>query len=277
MALLSLAYVLLNRPMQRRFDADPMLRATDLLLQERVPRASTPVFPHAAEAGARRLASAEEQGTMRVFTDPGGASPEIHLLSNGRYHVAVTSAGGGYSRWQDFAVTRWREDATRDSWGSFCYLRDVDTGAVWSTSYQPTLKFSRLYEAIFTQARAEFRRRDWDIECHTEISVSPEDDIELRGHQLRRGGSRAAQPGFIRAGVQQSVCEDGTGARPPGDSLHAATAVGPGATAMADAFDDRGRVNRWRGIVRDRSHEIHRSRSQRRQSGSDGCRRQVIQ
>ncbi len=99
MSLLSLAYLLLDKPMQRRFLADPMLRAAELLLQERVPKATAPVFPHASEASATRLASGEETGTMRVFTDPNSAAVEAHLLSNGRYHVAVTSAGGGYSRW----------------------------------------------------------------------------------------------------------------------------------------------------------------------------------
>ena len=77
---------------------------------------------------------------MRVFTDPSGPVPEVHLLSNGRYHVVITSAGGGYSRWRDLAVTRWREDATRDCFGTFCYLRDLDSGALWSTAWQPTLK-----------------------------------------------------------------------------------------------------------------------------------------
>jgi len=180
MTLLSLAYLLLDRPMQRRFASDPMLQAADLLLQERVPKASAMVFPHVAEASATRSVSAEEQGTMRVLTDPGGAAPEVNLLSNGRYHVVITSAGGGYSRWRDLAVTRWREDPTRDCWGSFCYLRDLDSGALWSTAWQPTLTATKRYEAIFTQARAEFRRRDERIDTHTEISVSPEDDVELR-------------------------------------------------------------------------------------------------
>ena len=140
MSLLSLAYVLLDKPMQRRFLADPMLRAADLLLQERVPKATAPVFPHASEASATRRASAEEAGSMRVFTDPNSATVEAHLLSNGRYHVAVTSAGGGYSRWRDLAVTRWREDATRDCYGSFCYVRDLDSGALWSNAWQPTVE-----------------------------------------------------------------------------------------------------------------------------------------
>ncbi len=180
MSFLSLAYLLLDRPMQRRFSADPMLRAADLLLHERVPKTSAPIFPHTADVDPTRAPSSDGQGTMRVFTDPSAPIPEVHLLSNGQYHVVVTSAGGGYSRWRDIAVTRWREDATRDCWGTFCYLRDLSTGAFWSTAYQPALTSAKPYEAVFTQARAEFRRRDSEIETHTEISVSPEDDIELR-------------------------------------------------------------------------------------------------
>lgn len=180
MSLLSLAYVLLDKPMQRRFLADPMLRAAELLLQERVPRATAPVLPHESETRATHLASPEETGSMRVITNPDSAVVEAHLLSNGRYHVVVTSAGGGYSRWHDLAVTRWREDSTRDNYGSFCYLRDVDSRIMWSNAWQPTTSPTRGYEAIFTQARAEFRRSDAGIETYTQISVSPEDDIELR-------------------------------------------------------------------------------------------------
>ena len=180
MSLLSLAYLLLGRPMQRRFSADPMLRAAELLLQERIPKSGTILFPHSSEAEMTRNTSGEDRGTMRVLTDPGTPVPEVHLLSNGQYHVVVTSAGGGYSRWRDLAVTRWREDSTRDCWGMFSYLRDIDSGEYWSTAWQPTLKSTKPYEAIFTQGRAEFRRRDYLIETHTEISVSPEDDIELR-------------------------------------------------------------------------------------------------
>ncbi|MBL8851882.1 MAG: cyclic beta 1-2 glucan synthetase, partial [Planctomycetaceae bacterium] len=163
MTLLSLARLLLNQPMQRRFMADPMLRAAELLLQERVPKAIAPVFPHAIEAQATRTVSAEESGSLRAFADPSRPNIELHLLSNGRYHVAITTAGGGYSKWRDLAVTRWREDPTRDAFGSFCYLRDVTSGAVWSNTWQPTLQEARQYEAIFSQARAEFRRVDNQI------------------------------------------------------------------------------------------------------------------
>ncbi len=179
MTFLSLAYVLLNRPMQKRFESDPEFQATDLLLQERIPQA-LPCFPHASEVSSDRPPVGDRESLIRVFTTPNTPGPEVHLLSNGRYHVMVTNSGGGYSQWKDLAINRWREDSTRDSTGIFCYLRDVNSGEVWSTSHQPTLQPTKRYEAIFSQARAEFRRRDSLIKLHTEIAVSPEDDIEIR-------------------------------------------------------------------------------------------------
>ncbi len=179
MSFLSLAYALLDRPMQKRFESDPQFQATELLLQERIPKA-TPFYPHATEVTGVQKSNGEREALIRVFTTPHTPLPEVHLLSNGRYHVMVTNAGSGYSQWKGIAVTRWREDTTRDNTGTFCYLRDVISGEVWSTAHQPTLKPTKKYEAIFSQARAEFRRRDHDIKIHTEIAVSPEDDIEIR-------------------------------------------------------------------------------------------------
>jgi cyclic beta-1,2-glucan synthetase len=191
MSLLAFEHVLLNRPMQRRFMSAPLVRATELLLQERVPKKGATLHPHAAEvSAAARPPAAEEGAIMRVFTDPNTLIPEVHLLSNGKYHVMATNAGGGYSRWRDLAVTRWREDVTSDCWGTFIYLRDRDTGRYWSTAHQPTLRQADHYEAIFVQARAEYRRRDQAIEAHTEISVSPEDDVEIRRVTLTNQSSR---------------------------------------------------------------------------------------
>ncbi|WP_409522998.1 GH36-type glycosyl hydrolase domain-containing protein [Nitrincola sp. MINF-07-Sa-05] len=194
MSLLSFAHVLLDQPMQRRFMSDPLVRATELLLQERVPRKSDTLHPHAAEvSAAARPPNADDGAMMRVFTDPDTRLPEVHLLSNGRYHVMATHAGGGASRWGDLAVTRWREDATSDGWGTFIYLRDCNSGKYWSTTHQPTLCQADYYEAIFVQARAEYRRRDHAIEAHTEISVSPEDDVEIRRVTLTNQSSRTRQ------------------------------------------------------------------------------------
>jgi cellobiose phosphorylase len=179
MSFLALGYVLLGRRMQKRFEADLQFQATTLLLQERIPRA-TAFYSNAAEFSSLRTAAPSLDAPFRVFTDPNSSVPEVQLLSNGRYHVMVTHAGGGYNRWKDLAVTRWREDATRDPWGTFCYVRDAATGEFWSTSYQPALKRPESYETSFSESRVQFRRQDEKFDTHTEISVSPEDDIELR-------------------------------------------------------------------------------------------------
>ncbi len=180
MSLLSLAFLLLDRPMQRRFLSYPPFKAEELLLQERVPKTITTLTSDDVEFAESRGLLNEGDGVMRIFTTPHTPTPEVHLLSNGRYHVVISNAGGGYSRWQDLAVTRWREDSTRDCWGNFCYLRDVASGEFWSMTYQPARELGKQYEAIFTQARAEFRQRHGSLESHVEISVSPEDDVELR-------------------------------------------------------------------------------------------------
>ncbi len=183
MSLLALAHLLLGQPMQRRFEADPQLQATLLLLQERIPKAAA-FHPHTADRAELRPTFGPVETPLRLITTPHTPAPEVQLLSNGRYHVMVTNTGSGYSRWKDLAVTRWREDGTCDPWGSFCYLRDTETGTCWSSTHQPTKWRSDSYEAIFSEGRAEFRRRDQGIDAYTEIVVSPEDDIELRRLRL---------------------------------------------------------------------------------------------
>ncbi len=192
MSFLSLAYVLLDRPMQKRFESEPIFQATMLLLQERIPKA-TAFTARTAELSDRHTESMGAEAPVRVFASPTTPKPEVHLLSNGRYHVMITNAGGGYSRWKDIAVTRWREDSTCDNWGTFCYLRDVTSGEFWSTAYQPALKQADTYETIFSESKAEYRCRVHDLDTHTEIAVSPEDDIELRRITIiNRSGKRRA-------------------------------------------------------------------------------------
>jgi cellobiose phosphorylase len=188
MSLLALTSILLGQPMQRRFESDPALQSALLLLQERVPKASA---PYLQAAQSPPLSDADGQDTqLRVFSHPGHKRPAVQLLSNGHYHVLLSSAGAGYSRRDDIAINRWHEDITQDNWGTFCYLRDVATGAFWSAAFQPTMRQTESFEAIFSNARAEFRARELDFDSHLEIVVSPEDNIELRRlHVTNRGAA----------------------------------------------------------------------------------------
>jgi cyclic beta-1,2-glucan synthetase len=179
MSFLAFSHLLHDQPMQRRFAADPLFQATLLLLQERIPKPVASYF-QMSQSSSVTAASSRSEVLTRVFNSPKTPAPQVQLLSNGRYHLMLTQSGGGYSRWKDIAVTRWREDSTCDNWGLFSYVYDVKTGAFWSTSYQPTTGSVENFRAIFSETHVEFTRSDAEIDTHTEVVVSPEDDIELR-------------------------------------------------------------------------------------------------
>ena len=171
---------LTGQAMQDRFHADPRVQATLPLLYERVPVAPPVVRSYARDAPVRRLAPVAAVPTHGRLETPDTATPRTQLLSNGVYQLVVTSAGGGYSRWRGFDLTRWRADTTADPWGSFCYFKDLDSGTVWSAPHQPLCVPSKGYSADFTTEKATFRRHDQGIDTRIEIAVSPEDDAEIR-------------------------------------------------------------------------------------------------
>ena len=137
MSLVAFANVLKDGAMRNRFHAEPIVQATELLLQERTPRDVLVARPRAEEVSAAAQVRELVPPVVRRFKTPHDATPRTQLLSNGRYGVMLTAAGSGYSRWHDIAITRWREDLTRDCWGTYIYLRDEQTGNVWSAGYQP--------------------------------------------------------------------------------------------------------------------------------------------
>ena len=180
MSFLSLAYALLDQPMQKRFRTDPEIEASLLLLQEQTPRA-VKSYSHVDEMAVTGISAAEDKPNIEpAVYGADTPSPAVHMLSNGAYQVMISNTGGGYSRWKELGITRWREDTTRDNWGSFCYICDVNSGEYWSPTHQPTLKSLDSYSAIFHEGKVEYRSKYKDFGMHLEVSVSPEDDLELR-------------------------------------------------------------------------------------------------
>ena len=193
MSLVALANVLQNGAMRARFHAEPMVQATELLLQERTPRDVLIARPRAEEVSAAAHVRELVPPVVRRFTSPHEPAPRTHLLSNGRYGVMITTAGSGYSRWQNIAVTRWREDVTRDCWGSYIFLRDAQSGQVWSAGFQPSGVEPDSYEATFSEDHAEFVRRDGPLTTTLEVVVSSEDDAEVRRVSIANLGTRTRE------------------------------------------------------------------------------------
>ncbi len=193
MLIMGIANVIHDGTMRERFHAVPMVKAAELLLQERMPRdVAVARLPPELQTGAITFFDKTPR-VPRSFPTPHTAVPRTHLLSNGNYSLMVTAAGGGYSRWRGIAITRWREDVTRDNWGSFIYLRDLRNGKTWSAAYQPTAQEADQYEASFSEDRATIRRTDGTIDTMMEILVSPEDDSEVRRISITNNGTRTRE------------------------------------------------------------------------------------
>ncbi|HEY6193616.1 MAG TPA: glucoamylase family protein, partial [Candidatus Eisenbacteria bacterium] len=178
MSLVALTNALLGAPLVRRFHSDARIQATEPLLQERVPRYVPVIRPRPAETA--RVEPPVPSASPRRFRSPHTLYPSAHFLSNGQYTTVLTNAGGGASSWRGRAVTRRRDDPTCDPGSQFVYLRDVRSGLVWSAAYQPVCREPEHYRVTFLADEARFARTDDGIVTRLEITVSPEDDVEVR-------------------------------------------------------------------------------------------------
>ncbi len=180
MSLIALDNLLNDCAMPERFHSDAAVQATELLLQERIPRGVPAAHPRAEEVLSGRVVRTLTGLVTRAYDTADLPTPRTQLLSNGNYTLMITSAGGGYSSCGGRAITRWREDSTCDNWGAFIYVRDVRSGSVWSAGHQPMRTKAQSYQVAFSEDKADFWRRDFGIVTHTEVIVSAEDNAEMR-------------------------------------------------------------------------------------------------
>lgn len=190
MTIIAIANALQDGQMRTRFHSDPLIIASELLLQERTPRHVAIAHPRAEEVKVSASEMRHKAQTVRRLKAPFAGAPVTHLLSNGRYSVMLTATGAGYSQWGDIAVTRWREDATRDDWGAFIFLKDNQSGAVWSPADNANQKTPDQQDVIFAEDRAEFIRRDGALTSCMDVLVSGEDDSEVRRISLTNTGRK---------------------------------------------------------------------------------------
>jgi len=195
MTIVAINNVIHDEVMRERFHAEPMVRAAELLLQERAPRWVPVVHARRDEAVTTRVIKAVLPPSERTFLDAAALDPAIHLMSNGRLTSLLTPAGGGQLRWQGLAITRWHPDPIGEATGDYLYLRDERSGDVWSTGLEPCLAEPDSYEVRFAEDRATFqtRRRNW--ETVVDHHVSPEADAAAKRLVIRNLGPR---PGSIR-------------------------------------------------------------------------------
>ncbi|HEX7596431.1 MAG TPA: glucoamylase family protein, partial [Gemmatimonadaceae bacterium] len=178
MSIVALTNALNRQIWPRRFHMDPLVRSAELVLQERIPRRLTMQDVQGDDVA--RVPSEMEKPAVREIETPHTPQPVVGILGNVPYTTLITNAGGGFSRYGNLAVTRWRHDSTRDNYGQWCYVKDLSTGHVWSTAHQPSGTEPQWYRVLFASDRITFIRRDGDIDTVTEIAVASDDAAEVR-------------------------------------------------------------------------------------------------
>lgn len=179
MILLSIANFLCDDVMVQRFHADPRIESVDLLLMEQIPQEAPIEQPHAQEVRATR----PDQPRVNMTPWPAQLNslfPDVHFLSNGSYGALITASGGGYNVWRNIDLTRWRADATLVDWGTWVYVKDLDSGDFWSAGHQPSAAASESQNVYFNAHMVGFRRNDQGISLEMEITVAPDEDVEVR-------------------------------------------------------------------------------------------------
>src|SRR5579883_722224 len=178
MSLVAMDNLLHRGAMQRRFHSQLRIRAFESLLYERTPIHRARLEEIAPQHVPIRHA-AEEEPADRVWKET-GAVPRMHMNGNGGYLVAISDSGAGFSRWRGFDVTRWRSDSVLEPYGAFVYLRDVQSGTIWSATNRPVGGDWGTSSVVFASDRARFHRRVAGVETRLDVAVAPEDDVELR-------------------------------------------------------------------------------------------------
>ncbi|MGL4397321.1 MAG: GH36-type glycosyl hydrolase domain-containing protein, partial [Hyphomicrobium sp.] len=190
MTIAALANTVLDKVIARYFHAAPMVQAAELLLQERAPRLVPKEAPRATLIKVRPDDDDVELSAGRRIVSPSGPTPDSHVVGNGRLNVLTTAAGSGVIRWKGLAVTRWQADPTLDNLGSYFYVRDKQSGAMWSVGLQPAGQAPTSYEAAFAEDRVQISRTDGTLKTTLDIIVSPEDDVTCRRIAITNTGKK---------------------------------------------------------------------------------------
>ncbi len=185
MILMAMANFLNDDVMVHRMHSDPRIQSIDLLLQEQIPHAVPAQDPYAEDVkGIQRLTPVQEEiNPWRVPVQT--PIPQVNLLSNGTYNVLLSNMGGGYSSWNDMDLTRWRPDGVLDPWGTWVYIQEIGNdpqhpGKPWSAAHQPIPGNAEDMQVTYFAHMAVFRRTENEITTTMEVTVAPDDPVEIR-------------------------------------------------------------------------------------------------
>ena len=237
MILLALVNQLQDHGMVERFHANPLIKSVEMLLQEQIPQNAV-IEQVGEDDETPPIVSAEPPVLAAPWPVPvENALPRVHYLSNGAYSLLITNHGSGYSSWQGSqdaaarALTRWRADTTQDDWGAWIYLQDLDSGHFWTAGAQ-LLPAPDGLNATFSAHKADFHGSAEELNLHLQITVHPQDDIEIRLLRISNSSDRPRRIALTSYGELVLTTQDADRRHPAFNKLIIESEYEPGLNAL---------------------------------------------
>ncbi len=193
MALLAMVNYLHNNVLVDRMHADPQIRSVELLLQEQVPLTAPLQDPESENVGGTQRLIPPLVSVTPWSVPTQTSIPQVHLLTNESFTSLLSNSGSGYLRWKDTDLTRWQPDGVLDDQGIWLYLQDLDgktPGQPWSLSKQPLPVAGEEPSVVYHAHMAEYRRASSGLSATLQVTVPPEDAVEIRRVHVHNPGER---------------------------------------------------------------------------------------
>lgn len=190
MSLSAINNLLNDNILQTRFHRAPMIRANEILLEERFTSPMVTIASIGYTIDVESEQPAREEIQSRIINTAQTPVPTAHVLCNGHFQMMMTSQGDGFCAFDHIRINRWRSDRSHGG-GTYVYIREPVTGRLWSSAFAPVNIQPDMYQAIFSHDKVEIKRRDGPISTLTEVTVSPVDPIEIRRVTITNHGTRA--------------------------------------------------------------------------------------
>lgn len=175
--------------MRTRFHKEPIIKATESLLEEKLESHFVLISKKGYTINTRKEDYKDEILSNRYVNTTAPILPIANYLCNNRYSIMTTSDGDGFSNYKNRMIYRWRPDVYSCS-GNYIYIKNVNDNKIWSSTYNPTKAEPDSYQTIFSPYQSEYKRMDGDIHTHTTVSLSVSHDMEIRKVTLNNRGKK---------------------------------------------------------------------------------------
>ena len=136
------------------------------------------------------------QGREYVITAPGGQStpvPWINVVANPGFGFQVASDGGGYT-WarnsRENALTPWSNDPVTNRPGETIYLRDEESGELWTPAPSPIRHEAARYSCAHGMGYSRFEQVSHGFTLELTLLVPLEDPIKICRLRVRNDSPR---------------------------------------------------------------------------------------